>query len=134
MSHLPEFREVRVTPRGARLTPNGKLTAVTPQFIAPDVAPVPTLAWELEKGKVGWTDFDKRVETVTDTAAARRKAAADLKALAMGETVIREPRPAITRVVSAGPSKSYRAAQLAAQELAERNCREARAKRARNGK
>ena len=136
MAWLPEFREVRVTSRGVRLTEHGKLVAVNTRsdFVAPDISPVSTHQLELEKGQVGWTDFDKRVETLTSDRRERQLAAQRLREATVGETVIRAPRPKTVLVRSAGPSASYRNAQVAAQKLVERNRREASARRAARGK
>lgn len=130
MSHLPEFREVRVTPRGARLTPNGKIQGVTAQFIAPELSAPSTHALEMEKGKSGWTDFDKKVATVTPVFPVFE----DDVRCAKASDVVRRNRPKVVRVVSAGPSNSYRDAQIRAAKLAAENSRIAAAKRAKKGK
>lgn len=82
MTWFVETREVRVTARSGVTTP----------FVAPDVAPVPLLARELEKGLKGWTDTDNKVETVTPRFT--DWSAMDLEETTVGETVVRHTMPA----------------------------------------
>lgn len=130
MSFVTAPRDIRVTDRTTRVT-EGRREAVKVDFIPPDIAPVPTLALELEKGLAGWTDTDKVITEAVNggVIVGRNRALVDEKRC--GKRVIRAPRPVITRVVSAGPSASYRAAQARAAELAERGQAEARARKAR---
>lgn len=130
MSFVTAPRDIRVTDRTVRVT-EGRREAVKVDFIPPDIAPVPTLALELEKGLAGWTDTDKVITEAVNggVIVGRHRALVDEKQC--GERVVRSPRRVITRVVSAGPSASYRAAQARAAELAARNSREARERKAR---
>lgn len=49
---LAEHREVRVTPR----------QSVRKGFVAPDLSPVRTVDAELDKGLIGWSDYDVRLD------------------------------------------------------------------------
>ena len=80
MSYLPEFRDVRVTRR----------VSIAKDFVAPDMAPVSTHALEMEKGAVGWTDFDVHVESVTSDRQERRLASQRLAQAMVGDQVIRK--------------------------------------------
>lgn len=121
---IPEFREVRVTSRGVRLTPNGKLTAVKVDFIPGDLSPVSTHAQEMAKGLTGWTDFDTVPETVTPVFPKHEDD------IVIGESVIRKPVRKIVRVVTAGPTAAHMDARRKAEALAERGRAEARARKA----
>lgn len=124
MSFVTAPRDIRVTGRDVRVTER-RSEAVKVDFIPPETAPVPTHVLEMQKGLTGWTDTDKKVETVTPVFPVYEDN------LTVGNTVIRQAPRKITRVISAGPSASYRAAQARAAELAERGRAEARARKAR---
>lgn len=64
---IPSVREVRVTMRGVRLSPDGTPMQVSTRsdFIAPDLSAPSTLSLELDKGLRGWSDYDKHVEDTT---------------------------------------------------------------------
>lgn len=113
MSITSPPRETRVRPRGVRLTPNGRLTSVKADFIPADLSPVSTHALEMDKGRAGWTDTDKKIETVTPTP--KPDPALDYT---IGSAVIRRDRNRPARTVTGGPTASYRARVAAAQRLA----------------
>lgn len=107
-STLPHAREARVTMRGVRLTPDGSPVQVSTRsdFIAPDVAPVSTLALELSKGERDWTDFDVKVAMPVNGGVIVGKAERELAQLTAGTTVIRKTsRPDTRRVLNVqGPA------------------------------
>lgn len=132
MSYVTTPRKVMVTDRQQRVTERRR-EAVKADFIAPEMAPVSTHAREMDKGLAGWTDHDKHVPDLTRDVHAERLAKQRLREAMVGESVVRRTPAKITRVVTAGPTASYRDAQLAAQKLIERNRREAMARKAKKG-
>ena len=108
---IPEFHEVRVRARGVRLNPDSNATSqvsTRSDFIAPDLSPVSTQAIELfEKGLSGWTDSDKRVESVTPVFPDHAKR--DLAAITLGKTIIRRTSAAPLHVMNRqGPATRKR--------------------------
>jgi len=75
-------------------------------FVAPELSPAPLLARELEKGTKGWTDFDKKVETVAMVdGAAVRAAKEEFEQITCGEVIIRKAPKTTARVRRPRPTK-----------------------------
>lgn len=101
----PQHRETRVTARQSIRTP----------FVPQDMAPVSTLARELDKGLPGWTDMDVKLPS-TVSSRDKKLAAQRLAEYNVGTPVRKAPQRTV-RVYSAGPSADFKARQARAARL-----------------
>lgn len=119
-SIIPHAREVRVTMRGVRLTPDGAPVQVSTRsdFIAPELSAPALIDREMDKGLRGWTFHDVKPVDHRDpsTRSFMNRRAALIKARAQaivddatcGTTVIRTVKPVSNRRVLNGTGPAHR--------------------------
>jgi hypothetical protein len=95
-------RKVVVTPRKSVLSP----------FVAPELSPVQAHLMIDEKGRPGWTDFEKKVPSIA-------KPKRHTPDVTISGDVIRRRREPATRVVlnATGPSATHKAMRARAEAL-----------------
>jgi hypothetical protein len=107
--------EVRVTAKDTTKSP----------FIAPDMAPVPTVQLELAKSEKGWTNRKAKVklgEAAQMAKAEAKRARKRQDTVRVGRSVVRKRSGQAMYVVPVtGPSESHKAMRERAARLAERD-------------